>query len=139
MFFTAVYASLDPFRGVLTCANAGHNRALLWRSGDGRLEQLPKGEIALGVLENVHYSDKLLEILPGDCLLFYTDGLTECFSPEGETFGEERLQKIIQSTASQGVHQLLHAIEQSIIEFRAAETISDDVTLLAIQRQPDTN
>jgi len=139
MFVTAVYASLDPVRGVLTCANAGHNRALLWRSSDGQLEQLPKGEIALGVLENVHYSDQILEILPGDCLLFYTDGLTECFSPEGETFGEERLQKIVQSTASQGVHQLLHVIEQSIIEFRAAESISDDVTLLAIQRQPDTN
>ena len=139
MFVTAVYASLDPARGILTCANAGHNRALLWRSKDGSLEQLPKGEIALGVLENVHYSDKILEILPGDCLLFYTDGLTECFSPNGDTYGEERLEKIIQSTASHGVHQLLHAIEQSIIEFRATETISDDVTLLAIQRQPETN
>lgn len=136
MFVTAVYATLDSARGVLTCANAGHNRALLWRSANGELEQLPKGEIALGVLENVHYSDQELEIHPGDCLVFFTDGVTECFSPSGETYGEERLRDIIRANAAQGVHPLLQAIERSVIEFRGAEAISDDVTLLAIQRKP---
>jgi serine phosphatase RsbU (regulator of sigma subunit) len=136
MFVTAIYATLDSVRGVLTCANAGHNRALLWRSDTGELEQLPKGEIALGVLENVHYSDQNLEIHAGDCLVFYTDGLTECFSPSGETYGEERLREIIQGNAAKGVHFLLQVIERSVIEFRGVEAISDDITLLAIQRQP---
>lgn len=139
MFVTAVYAALDPADGILTCANAGHNRALLWRSTNGDLEQLPKGKIALGVLENVHYADQELEIRPGDCLVFYTDGLTECFAPSGETFGEERLKGIIQSSAARGVHSLLQAIEQAIIEFRGSEPISDDVTILAIQRQSAEN
>ncbi|GAP14385.1 serine phosphatase RsbU, regulator of sigma subunit [Longilinea arvoryzae] len=138
MFVTAVYAALDPDRGILTCANAGHNRAWLWRAATNDLEQLPKGEIALGVLESVHYSDKNLEIFPGDCLLFFTDGLTECFSPTGETYGEDRLTNIILSTAARGVHDLLHAIEQSVIEFRDIESVSDDITLLAIQRHPET-
>lgn len=137
MFVTAVYTSLDPVRGVLTCANAGHNRALLWRSATGELEQLPKGEIALGVLENVHYTDQDLNIYPGDCLVFFTDGLTECFGPSGETYGEDRLRRIIQDTAARGVRHLLQAIEQSVIAFRANEAISDDITLLAIQRRPE--
>lgn len=134
MFVTTIYATLDPVRGILTCANAGHNRALLWRSASGELEQLPKGEIALGVLEKVHYSDQNLEIQPGDCLVFFTDGLTECFSPSGEVFGEDRLRDIIRSNAAQGVHNLLQAIEQSVVDFRGVESISDDITLLAIQR-----
>lgn len=136
MFVTTVYALLDPVEGQLLCANAGHNRALLWRSASGELEQLPKGEIALGVLENVHYSDHNLVILPGDCLIFFTDGLTECFSVSGETYGEERLRRVIRSTAAKGVHFLLQEIEKSVVEFRGNEPISDDVTLLAIQRQP---
>ncbi len=137
MFVTAVYALLDPVEGKLLCANAGHNRALLWRAASGELEQLPKGEIALGVLENVHYSDRNLELLPGDCLIFYTDGLTECFSASGETFGEERLRNVIRATAAMGVHRLLQEIEKSLIQFRGNEAISDDVTLLAIQRCSD--
>lgn len=134
MFVTSIIGYLDVETGRLVYANAGHNRPLIYRAKTGLVERLEKGGMALAVIEENHYVDHVIDLAPDDCLLFYTDGVTENFAPDGEAFGEERLAQIVQTTASRGVVQLLGHLDDVLAEFREGAAPSDDVTFLAVRR-----
>ena len=134
MFVTAVYAVLDLKTGILTYANAGHNLPLLTQSAGAVVKTLPKGGIALGILENISLTDHCIQILPGECLLLYTDGVTETFSPSGEPFGENRLKNFLSSHQCDSLEELFERLDEELAGFRRGMPPSDDVTLLAVRR-----
>jgi phosphoserine phosphatase RsbU/P len=135
MFVTAVFAILSLETGQLIYANAGHNRPLLLRANLGIVEQLPKGGMALGVEEKTPQHDEIIQLNPQDCLILYTDGVTEAFSAEGETFGEDRLKVVLASSNGKNAQSVLNTIDHALTAFRGGEPLSDDVTLLAVHRQ----
>jgi len=136
MFITAVYIILSLESGEFIYSNAGHNRPLLFRSRGGALEQLPKGGTALGILDDLELEDHSLLIRPGDSLVLYTDGVTDAMSPDGEFFGEERLAELIQQHGRDSIHKMLENLDDALIDFRRGLTQFDDITLVAIRREP---
>ncbi len=136
MFITAVYAILTLSNGKLIYANAGHNLPLLYRLKTGTVEQLPKGGTALGILDDLKLTNHELEIHPGDALVLFTDGVTDLLSPTGDFFGNERLQGVLQQYGSEPVQDMLEYLDDAMIEFRRGVPPADDVTLLAIRREP---
>jgi sigma-B regulation protein RsbU (phosphoserine phosphatase) len=134
MFVTAVYAILSLETGQLIYSVAGHNLPLLWRSRTRELEQLDRGGMALGVLEEVNLEDRMVSLEPGDHLVFYTDGITEAFSEEGDIYGEERLWMVVQSYGDQSARAMLEAIDNSIAAFVGDGPPSDDITFLVLRR-----
>jgi len=137
LFVTAIYAILSLEKGTLTYANAGHNRPLLLRAHNGAIEQLERGGMAMGVMEDIKYDEHVITIEPNDGLLFFTDGLTDATSPTEEMFGEERILEAIKLARGKDVCQLLEALDQAVSEFRQNAAASDDLTLLAIRRVPE--
>jgi sigma-B regulation protein RsbU (phosphoserine phosphatase) len=135
MFITVFYAILDLKSGRLTFANAGHNRPLVMTRCDGSVEMLPKGGMALAVLEDIDLEDHVLHLDEGDTLLCYTDGVTEAFSPNEEAFGDERLLQLLAGLQDQTVHDTLDTLIDTLAAFRQEAIISDDVTLLGIRRK----
>lgn len=136
MFITAVYAILSLETGRLLYANAGHNRPLLFRKRKGAVEQLPKGGTALGVLEEYSLENHQLTIQPGESLILYTDGVTDVLSPEGKFFGENRLIEVVKAHGKESVRDMLEYLDDALIEFRRGIAPIDDITLLAIRREP---
>ncbi|PKO03142.1 MAG: hypothetical protein CVU43_04205 [Chloroflexi bacterium HGW-Chloroflexi-5] len=134
MFVTAILALLDPRTGVLEYANAGHNLPLLIQSNPAQIIRLEKDGIALGVMPQAVYNNKKITLKPGETLLFYTDGVTEAFSSEGELFTEPRLVEALLATTSSSAEQLLTSIDDLIQYFRKGEPPSDDLTMIAIRR-----
>jgi len=134
MYVTAIYAILDLESGVLTYANAGHNQPLLMNGDNGKVKRLEKGGMAMAVLEDNQYREHQLIIKPGDALIFYTDGVTEQFSPDGEMFGEDRLLGVLESLNGQSIQTLFDNLQRILTEFRGGDSPSDDVTLLALRR-----
>jgi len=134
MFVTAIYAVLDPRSGVLEYANAGHNLPLLFRHHTRHIERLARGGVALGVLEGEKYPCHKISMKEGDTLLFYTDGVTETFSPAGEQFSEKRLLSAFKEDPFKSASELLEGIEEHVTAFRQDEPVSDDLTMLAIHR-----
>lgn len=137
MFITAIYAVLIPETGQLFYANAGHNRPYILHPNRQEVELLPKGGMAMGVMESIHLEESMFVLEPGDCLVMYTDGVTESFSPAGEAFGEARLQELLQKNINKNVHEILNVLEASLLEFREGAPPSDDVTLVAIRHLPE--
>jgi len=76
LFLTAGYALLDPENGELRVASAGHTPICL-RRADGENVVLERTGPALGLVEDVEYSEHRLTLEPGDRLMLYTDGLID--------------------------------------------------------------
>jgi serine phosphatase RsbU (regulator of sigma subunit) len=97
MFVTCFYAILDPERGSLSYANAGHDLPYLRRHG-GECEELRARGMPLGLMPGMGYEEKEIVLDAGEAALFYSDGLVEAHDPEGEMFGFSRLRSLIAST-----------------------------------------
>jgi len=134
MFVTIIYAIISPDTGNMVYANAGHNLPLLVHTQKNEVHQLHKGGIALGILDDIHLEDHHIIIEPDDCIIFYTDGVTEAFSPEGEMFGEEHLQDVIRGACCDSASTILDAIDGSVNEFIGDNPRADDLTMVAIRR-----
>ncbi|HUI88099.1 MAG TPA: GAF domain-containing protein [Anaerolineales bacterium] len=134
MFVTAVYAVLDQNSGELTYVNAGHNPPLWLKSG-GEIQRLTRTGVALGATEARTISQQTVRVASGESVLFYTDGLTEEFSSNGELFGEMRLMETVRSAAFSSAGAMLDLIESSLNDFVNPIPLSDDLTMLVIRRK----
>ena len=129
-FVTAFYGVYDPANRALTYASAGHNPPQLKRCDDGTLMHLdgPRG-LPLGISPTETYREETLRLVPGDQVVFYTDGITEAASPDGELFGIERLDQVLENcsvTASDLLRSVLDAVEA----FTHGGPATDDRTVL---------
>jgi sigma-B regulation protein RsbU (phosphoserine phosphatase) len=70
-----------------------------------------------------------------DQLVFYTDGVTEACAIQGELFGEERLFNILNHFRNKPSSSLIDSIDQKIMDFRGGAPVSDDLTLMVVNRQ----
>jgi sigma-B regulation protein RsbU (phosphoserine phosphatase) len=134
MFVTALYAVLSQETGQLTYANAGHNLPLVFRSSSGELEMLAKGGMALGVVEGSHAEEHSITLEQGDCVVFYTDGVTEAMTYDHQAYGDERLQQTIVSASIETAQSLLDTIRESVDAFTGNIPPSDDLTLMVLRR-----
>lgn len=144
MYVTLVYAVIDLQTGRMDYANAGHNPPLVQRSGERRLDNLIRTGMALGVVSDNPIEGKQITLEPGDYLVLYTDGITEAFSPQGELYGNQRLQETIRAfdegalTDAQPhpatARALLNAIDGAVSKFVEDAPLSDDLTLVVVKR-----
>jgi hypothetical protein len=139
-FATAVLADLDTESGQLSWVNAGHHEPLLLR--DGKLVRtlhaspaLPFGLGATGDQPSF-YTVGNEHLQPGDRLLFYTDGVIEARSPEGEFFGVERLVDLLVRNFAGGLPapETMRRVVRALLEHQQGR-LDDDATLLLMQWQ----
>ena len=74
--FVTCYAILDPKNGSLKYANAGHDLPYLNRSGDDDAEELRARGMPLGLMPEMSYEEGEVSLREGNCILFYSDGLS---------------------------------------------------------------
>jgi serine phosphatase RsbU (regulator of sigma subunit)/putative methionine-R-sulfoxide reductase with GAF domain len=145
MFVTMVYGVLCLETGEFKYANAGHNLPLILRLRSDELEHLEGGGMALGVMDGFQIRGKTALLDHGDCLIMYTDGITEAFSPGGQIYGEDRLRTAIQDVRKHAPNEpegtpnlakiVLETIDQSVSSFINSDSLSDDQTLVVFSRQ----
>src|SRR3712207_9143549 len=80
MFVTCFYAILDPKRGSLSYANAGHDLPYVRRGGE--CEELRARGMPLGLMPGMSYEEKETVLDPGEAALFYSDGVVEAHDPK---------------------------------------------------------
>jgi sigma-B regulation protein RsbU (phosphoserine phosphatase) len=136
LFLTALYGVLDMDSGRLVYANAGHNRPLWRRVARGEVEELDARGIVLGSLGQIELDECEVELAPGDTLLLYTDGVSEAMNVERDFFDEARLRALLASTGERSAQQLLEGIVGAVATFAGEAPQADDMTLVAVRRQP---
>ncbi|HSD82566.1 MAG TPA: SpoIIE family protein phosphatase, partial [Anaerolineae bacterium] len=134
LFVTVFYGLLHPRSGNFTYANAGHNPPLWLNVRSGIVQRLLQHGMALGVIPDMPLSEHEIQIEPGDVLALYTDGVTEALNVEGEEFGVQRLEAVVQAHGTGSAEEIVAAIEAAVDEFVGNEPPFDDFTLVVLKR-----
>jgi sigma-B regulation protein RsbU (phosphoserine phosphatase) len=129
-FATFCYARVDTAGRRIVYSNAGHNPPLLIRAG-GSLERLSEGGMVLGVFPDTAFEQGELPIGSGDRLLFYTDGITEARSPDGEEYGEDKLAAAALAGMVASVTDMKDAVLADVSTFTGG-LFEDDATLIVV-------
>ncbi|MBL9129962.1 MAG: SpoIIE family protein phosphatase, partial [Verrucomicrobiaceae bacterium] len=139
MFITMTYLVLEHGSPVVTLARAGHTDALVWRKNTGRVEAMRSPGMGVGiddsgvVFERVT-KDLSFDMQPGDCLLLFTDGVNEAMNPQGDEFGEARIETALARLAPAGPQAVLDGLLAELDTFLAGKRSHDDITLIALQK-----
>ncbi len=132
-FFGAIY---HPETRQLDYVNGGHNLPYILRT-DGSLETLEEGGLLLGVMDGMPYETGHATLRPGDALVTFTDGVTEVHSPDGEEWGEERLEPLLSTHAGSTAAQLRDLILDAVDAFQGPNVEPfDDLTMVILRVLP---
>ena len=130
LFATAIYAAIDPEAESMRIACAGHPNPLLLRNRHPISIVSCDATVPLFMFDPSPIPVSHHRVSPGDSIVFYTDGLTERQTTDGEMFGFERLMKVLERGAEGGPDQLLHELIESLERFADGHEPQDDQTIL---------
>lgn len=134
-FLTMFFASLDTGGHRLRWSSAGHDPAVLLRSGGG-VVHLSATDVPLGVVEDAPLpvgGDVLLA--PGDLLLVSSDGLAQSRDPGGEYFGVGRIEEVLRTHMDRPLHIVRDELLRRAGVHRGGGVQDDDITLLLVRRE----
>jgi sigma-B regulation protein RsbU (phosphoserine phosphatase) len=131
-FATLVYLDVRERDGSIRLVNAGHMPPI--HVSPAGFHDLPRGDMALGLMPNADYQERQEELLPGEMLIVYSDGLTEAMNEAGAFYDDDRLRAQMSGlsslTAAQAGKRLLDSVDAFIGNTRPY----DDLSLIVLKR-----
>ncbi|WP_244614982.1 PP2C family protein-serine/threonine phosphatase [Pukyongiella litopenaei] len=125
-YFTMAYAMADLATGRVKLTQAGHPHPLLIRR-DGGMELVGEGGLPVGLLPDARFDHTELTMQPGDRLLLYSDGFTECPLGRGGMLGDDGLKNLVRRCISQRDGKaFLDALFRSLTRIMCPVTGMDD-------------
>ncbi len=132
VFASMIYLELTSEDGMIRYINAGHMPPVVLK--ESSVEQLPKGDAALGIMSKAKYKENKLKLNKDELLIVYSDGITEARNESGEFYGEERFLNIIKGftnyTPQEAGGILLNEIEKFAVNTRP----NDDISIIILKR-----
>ncbi len=133
MFATVFFGILNPLDGKLIYINAGHEPPVLL-SKDGIKTRLDATGPVVGMFEENTFEVGEIEMLPGDLLFVYTDGVTDAQNKDNQEFSEERLLSLLEEQAKTP-ETILKNVMSAVHKFIAEHDQFDDLTALSLYRK----
>jgi sigma-B regulation protein RsbU (phosphoserine phosphatase) len=135
--FTTVFLGLLHLpTGQLTYSNAGHNPPLLRRAAGGMDSLTEANGVMLGIMDEWAYDTHQMQLFAGDCLLLYSDGVSEAHNTAHALFGQARLEGAFAQTHADARSEVA-ALLQRVDDFAADAEQFDDITILAMRYRPE--
>ena len=140
MFISMAYLVLDHARNSVTLARAGHDAPLLYKYASQTVEKVKPPGMVVGIDSGSVFdritNDYNVPLERGDCLLLYTDGITEALDSAGDEFGVERMIESVRESAGtgKGAQQIMSRVIDDVRNFAGSTPQHDDITLIAIRK-----
>jgi sigma-B regulation protein RsbU (phosphoserine phosphatase) len=139
MFISMAYLLLNENGNDITLCRAGHDAPLLYEAKTGEVRKLNPPGMALGidsgdVFERITH-DYTLQMESNDCLILYTDGVTEALDIKDNEFGVKRMSLAIQASAGEGAAAIRKRLTDDLMEFIGTHPQNDDITLIVIRKK----
>ena len=128
---TAFLGIYEPASRRLTYASAGHPPPLLRRAADGTISALDGvGSYPLGIDASETFQEASVELVRGDILLLYTDGITDARRTAADLFGVDRLTRVLRDGGDRPA-ELIDRLREAVRAHMHSETAEDDQTIVA--------
>lgn len=133
LFVTLIFGCYDPATGDIEYAQAGHNQPVLCSRAAGVAYE-PYGGSPLGPFPSTQCVTFHAHLDPGDCLLLYTDGVTEAMNSAKQLYGEDRLLDFARRAQHEDAKTIVQLLREDVASFVDGAEQSDDITILALRR-----
>lgn len=132
LFITAFEGVLDLVTGEFRYVNAGHEPPYLCKQGEDFEAYKIKAGFVLAGMEDLRYREGSLQLMPGDRIFLYTDGVTEATDGAGRLYGSERLHRVLNANLDAGPETLLPTVKADVDQFVGDAPQFDDITMLCL-------
>jgi serine phosphatase RsbU (regulator of sigma subunit) len=136
-FITFLAAVLDPVHQIATVVNAGNVLPLLYRRATREvLEAIPRdlAGLPLGIHRGQRYVSCRVDLLPGDCLLLFTDGVSDAVDVQNRPFQVEGVLNVLRRGGFSSAEGLGRKVIQAIDQHATGRSQYDDITLVCFGR-----
>ncbi|PIE19560.1 MAG: hypothetical protein CSA65_01935 [Proteobacteria bacterium] len=131
IFATVLFILLDLENNTFTIANAGHQPPMVTSSRFEGISELDDATaVALGVVPDMDYPQEVYQLVAGDVVLLYTDGINEAMNRQQDEYGMARLKQIVASGPAES-KAIVKRVISDLRRFVVGAAQSDDQTLLA--------
>jgi sigma-B regulation protein RsbU (phosphoserine phosphatase) len=90
----------------------------------------------VGLFEHATYEQEEIQLIAGDLVAVFSDGVSEALNPAGDEYGEARTQSAIASNWLEPVDTVLQSLLESVRTFARGAPQNDDVTALIVRYTP---
>jgi sigma-B regulation protein RsbU (phosphoserine phosphatase) len=138
MFISMAYLILNHHRDSVTLARAGHDAPLLYKRQTQTVTPLKPPGMVVGI-DSGNVFDRLttdfaVPLERDDCLVLYTDGVTETLNAEGDEFGVDRMMQSVRASVTNGAQAIVKKIIEDVRDFTGSIPQNDDITVIAIRK-----
>jgi len=141
MFVTLVLAVLDPATRRLTYARAGHNPPVWRKPATNETVLLRAPGLGLGLnkgkLFDATLKPETITLERGDCVVFYSDGITEAMNESNTEYDEERLMKTIERADGLNADATQENVMEDVGMFLGEVHPQDDQTVVVLRVSGD--
>jgi len=138
MFISMAYLILDHEHNGVTLARAGHDAPLLYKRQVQTVTPLKPPGMVVGIDSGSVFdrltSDFAVSLERDDCLVLYTDGVTEALNSEGDEFGLDRMAESVRTSVANGAQAIVKGVLDELRNFTGSQPQNDDITLIAIRK-----
>jgi sigma-B regulation protein RsbU (phosphoserine phosphatase) len=120
-------------QGAVQLCNAGH--CLPLHVSAHAVSPIDSTGLPLGLFGDAEYPSQTLTLARGDCLVLYTDGLSEAFNPSSTQYGVDRICAVLRDHGASSPKDLLVALLKDLKSFRTPAPQSDDLTIMILRRE----
>lgn len=132
MFITMVYGVYHIGHHRFTYAGAGHEPGFFYDGENGILQDLETKGLVLGVSRNATYPEYSVNLKPGDAVILFSDGVTEC-RIDGDFLERTQLKQLIHKHIDKKAQQVTDDIYEECFNLANFEQ-HDDHTMIVIRR-----
>ena len=139
MFVTVWLGIVDLKTGLLSAANAGHEKPIV-KSPNGDFEVVnDRHGFVIGGMEGLKYRNYDIQLQKGSKLFLYTDGVAEATDANDELYGIERTLDALNSCKDEKPKAILEAVKASVDSFVGDAPQFDDLTMLCFEFEGEEN